>query len=127
MSPNIPTERTECRATWSLWWKPDTGQRNTSNCRPGSGHEWECDRGYYQLRDRCERLAVPEHAHVSYLGHEWECDRGYYQARDRCEPLVVPEHAHVNYLGHEWECDRGYRQVRDGCVPLSVSAASGRQ
>src|SRR5579862_1939515 len=84
------------------------------------GHEWECDRGYYQLRDHCERIVVPQHAHVSYLGHEWECDRGYYQLRDRCEPLAVPEHAHVGYLGHEWECDRGYYQAREHCELLTV-------
>lgn len=81
---------------------------------------WECDRGYEQVGDRCQKIDVPENASLTLTGHDWRCDRGYQQVGQRCESIDVPKNASLTILGNDWSCDRGYRQVGKRCEPIDI-------
>jgi hypothetical protein len=50
-----------------------------------SGDEWECDRGFKRVTDRCEEIQVPEHAFLNYTGKDWKCERGYKRVNEQCQ------------------------------------------
>ncbi len=45
---------------------------------------WECDHGYVQKRDVCERVKVPKNARLTDDGHSWVCQDGYEKYRGSC-------------------------------------------
>ena len=46
---------------------------------------WECDRGYIQQRDKCEKVKLPKNAVLNEDGHTWSCEPGYEKYRDVCD------------------------------------------
>jgi hypothetical protein len=66
---------------------------------PANAHRfetgWDCDRGFRQVGNACERVAVPANARIDTAGHRWECHRGYRQVANACEFIVIPVNAQL--------------------------------
>jgi len=52
----------------------------------GSGHSWQCERGFEREQTVCKALAVPANAYISYSGNNWSCADGFRRRDDRCVP-----------------------------------------
>jgi len=55
------------------------------------GTGWECDKGYYRLGQRCEKVIIPKNAHLNYFGNGWECDKGFKKLSNACVPMTKEE------------------------------------
>ena len=36
--------------------------------------KWTCDKGYYKVDNKCEKVIVPQNASLDKSGHGWECN-----------------------------------------------------
>ena len=81
------------------------------------GDDWQCDRGFKRVADRCEEIQVPEHAFLEYNGKRWKCERGYKRVNEQCQVAQVPEHAFLNFAGNDWVCERGFTREGNRCSP----------
>ena len=92
----------------------------------GSG--WVCDHGYRKVGQQCEKIIVPENAHLTpknpfdflNTGSGWECNKGYIKSNGKCLKIAIPDHASLNQLGNGWVCDHGYRKVGQQCEKIIV-------
>jgi len=84
------------------------------------GHNWECERGYRRVEERCEPFRIPWYAVYDSTWHDWECKRGERRVGDKCESIKIPSNAVLNFDGHDWECGRGYRRNGGRCTELKL-------
>ena len=70
---------------------------NNSHLKPyGTG--WDCNRGYHQSGQKCEKVIVPENAGLNYLGNGWTCNKGYKPLNNACVPMTSEELQKQNVL-----------------------------
>jgi len=86
----------------------------------GSG--WECNRGFKQVGNECQKVQIPLNAVLDILGHDWECSRGFKNVGNQCVKVILPKNAGLDILGHDWECIRGFQQVGNECQKVLVPA-----
>jgi hypothetical protein len=48
---------------------------------------WECDKGYIQQRDKCEKVKLPKNGYLNEDGHTWSCREGFEKYRDVCKKI----------------------------------------
>lgn len=58
---------------------PRHGIPSTKN--PG----WDCDTGFVQRRNRCDKVNVPSHGILKEDGKTWDCKPGYERYRSKCK------------------------------------------
>jgi hypothetical protein len=86
------------------------------------GSSWECDRGFRQVGNECQRVVIPANAGLDILGHDWECNRGFRRVGEVCQTVAIPKNAGLDILGHDWECLRGFQRIGSECQKLLLPA-----
>ncbi len=84
------------------------------------GNDWECNRGFYKMGNKCRQVQIPPNANLDYLGHDWECIRGFHKAGNECRQVQIPPNANLDYLGHDWECIRGFYRTGSECRQVQI-------
>lgn len=49
--------------------------------------KWECDPGYVQSRNECEKVKIPRHGVLTPDGHGWDCRPGWEKSRNECQKV----------------------------------------
>jgi hypothetical protein len=89
------------------------------------GGGWECNRGFKQVGNECQKVQVPANAVLDILGHDWECARGFRNSGNQCVKVQIPANAGLDILGHDWECLRGFQRVGNECQKVQMPANAG--
>lgn len=59
------------------------------------GLGWECNRGYREVKGKCQEVRVPKYGYATGRSFDqgWDCLRGYIRNEERCVLVKVPAHA----------------------------------
>jgi hypothetical protein len=84
------------------------------------GGGWECNRGFKQVGNECQKVQLPANVVLDILGHDWECARGFKNTGGQCIKVQIPANAGLDILGNDWECLRGYKRAGNECQKVQL-------
>src|ERR1700761_6523003 len=88
--------------------------------------DWQWDRGFHRVGNRCADVKLPAHSHLTDvgLGKGWECDPGFNDSGSACVAVRVPQHAYPIYteVHSLWACERGFERVGNSCMAVKLPA-----
>lgn len=83
------------------------------------GGGWECNRGFKQVGNECQKVQLPANAVLDILGNDWECKRGFKRTGNECGKLTIPANASIDILGNDWICNKGFKRSASECQQMA--------
>lgn len=83
---------------------------------------WQCNRGFQQVSQECQKVVIPKNASLDFLGNDWVCNRGFGRVGNECQKVVIPNNAGLDFLGNNWECNKGFQRVGAECQKVVIPA-----